>query len=447
MSTLEVQFDGLVGPTHNYAGLAPGNLASASHGGQVSSPRAVALQGLEKAATLAKLGIPQAILPPHERPCLSLLRLTGFSGSDADLLARARDEAPELLAAAWSASAMWTANAATVSPSSDTADRRLHLTPANLSSALHRSLEASFTTQLMRRIFADDSLFRVHDPLPAALPDEGAANHTRLAPSHSEPGLELFVYGAQAPRGKGRQPHPKRFDARQRLSSSQAIARRHGLSPNRTLFVQQHPDAIDAGVFHNDVISVGDTDLLLLHDSAYVDVDEACKRIASHYEAMSGQPLTILRVSGDQVSLQDAVTSYLFNSQLLRLPDGRRVMVCPENCRQVTSTHQRLDAWLAEGILDEVLYFDLQQSMSNGGGPACLRLRVPMTEVQRAAIPQSLFLTEPRIESLRAWVTRWYPESLTPADLADPSLITRVRDALDDLTRLLDLPLLYDFQK
>ncbi|QDU71707.1 N-succinylarginine dihydrolase [Mucisphaera calidilacus] len=447
MTTTEFQFDGLVGPTHNYAGLAPGNLASQTHRGDTASPRAAVLQGIDKAATLARLGIPQAVLPPHERPHLDLLRAAGFTGTDADLLHAAQRHAPELLAAAWSASAMWTANAATVSPAPDTADQRLHLSPANLTSALHRSLEAPFTTRLLRRIFADDTRFAVHDPLPAALTDEGAANHTRLAPTHDNPGIEIFTYGTAAPRGTSPGPEPRRFNARQRLAASQAVARRHQLDPQRTLFLQQHPDAIDAGVFHNDVIAVGDTDLLLLHEHAYIDTDDAISQITETWNRHHAQPLIILRVHPDEVSLEDAVSSYLFNSQLLRTPDGQRLIVCPENCRQSPAVSRLLEDWQTQGLIHEALFFDLQQSMSNGGGPACLRLRVVLTDHQQAAIPQSLLLTERRAAQLRDWAHRTYPETLTPDDLADPKLITIARDALDELTRILNLSNLYDFQR
>lgn len=201
MQAREYNFDGIPGPTHNYAALSYGNLASLQHGGRVSHPRAAVLQGLAKMKRLHDLGAPQAVLPPHPRPDLDILRRLGF-GSDRPgddgpaLLQRAAHEAPELLARASSASAMWTANAATVSPSADTQDGRLHFTPANLSASLHRSIEAPQTARILQRIFSDPAHFAHHPPLPSSLGDEGAANHTRLASEYGAPGLELFVYGA-----------------------------------------------------------------------------------------------------------------------------------------------------------------------------------------------------------------------------------------------------------
>src|SRR5258705_8696793 len=199
-SMAEFNFDGIPGPTHNYAGLARGNLAAEKHARRVANPRDAALQGLAKMRALAARGIPQAVLPPHERPSVPALRALGFVGGDADVITRAAREAPQLLAACSSAAAMWAANAATVSPSADTADRRVHLTPANLIANFHRSLEADTTTRVLQAIFSDEEKFVVPSPLPAApqFGDEGAANHTRFATTTESSGVEMFVYGRSA---------------------------------------------------------------------------------------------------------------------------------------------------------------------------------------------------------------------------------------------------------
>ena len=147
---VEANFDGLPGPTHNYSGLARGNLAAERNKSLVANPRRAALQGLAKMKALAARGFVQAVLPPHERPDVAALRALGFAGNDSALLAAAARQAPHLLAACSSAAAMWVANAATVSPSGDTADGRVHLTPANLVAHFHRSLEAATTTRVLR---------------------------------------------------------------------------------------------------------------------------------------------------------------------------------------------------------------------------------------------------------------------------------------------------------
>jgi succinylarginine dihydrolase len=331
-----INFDGIPGPTHNYAGLARGNLAAERNARSTSNPREAALQGLAKARALAARGYGQAVLPPHERPHVPALRTLGFSGTDGETVMRARKEAPELLAASSSAAGMWAANAATVSPSIDTADRRVHFTPANLTSHFHRSIEAATTTRVLRAIFADPKHFVVHDPLPAApqFGDEGAANHIRFAPEPGKPGVELFVYGRAAYAADA--PAPRKWPARQTREASMAIARRHGLDPAGTLFVQQNPDAIDAGVFHNDVIAVGYGTTLLCHEEAWLDQDSVLRKL----RAQIGDEFAPIVVPSAAVGVGDAVASYLFNSQLLPRTDGKLMLVAPTECREIRASRR-----------------------------------------------------------------------------------------------------------
>jgi succinylarginine dihydrolase len=142
---VEVNFDGLVGPTHNYAGLSEGNLASARNRDSISRPRDAALQGIAKMRKLASLGIPQGVLPPQERPYITWLRSLGFAGADREVWSRAWEEEQTIARAALAASSMWAANAATVSPSADSADGKLHASVANLQTMLHRRWEAEQT--------------------------------------------------------------------------------------------------------------------------------------------------------------------------------------------------------------------------------------------------------------------------------------------------------------
>jgi succinylarginine dihydrolase len=441
--SFEVNFDGLVGPTHNYAGLSVGNVASTNNSGAVSNPREAALQGLDKMLALTERGLVQGVLPPLPRPNLELLRALGFDGDDARVLQRAAAEEPALLSAAWSASAMWTANAATVSPSADTADRRVHFTPANLNAKLHRSHEHAATARALRRIFGDRRHFAVHDALPAcgALGDEGAANHTRFARAYGEPGVELFVYGRSE--FDARVPAPQRFPARQTVEASRAVARLHALPASRAVFVQQNPAAIDAGVFHNDVIAVGNLDVLLHHEDAFVDSPASLQRLAAACRA-AGFELRTVQVRRADVALADAVQSYLFNSQLVAHPDGGMLLVVPQECRENTRVSAFLDRLVAEGDpIREVISFDLRQSMRNGGGPACLRLRVVLDAAQQRALRGRVIVDRALHADLGAWVRRHYRDRLAAQDLADPQLVTEVRAALAELETLLDLPGLY----
>lgn len=442
--TLEFNFDGLVGPTHNYAGLAPGNLASQASKARPSSPQNAALQGLAKMRRLHALGVPQAVLPPQPRPDVQLLRRFGFTGDDAAVLVKARDDAPHLLAAACSASSMWTANAATVCPSADAADGRVHFTPANLIAALHRANETAQTAATLRAVFPDPQRFAHHPALPATRDtgDEGAANHTRLCDGFDRPGVQLFVYGDPAA-GDGDGDGPKRFNARQARAASVAVARMHGLRPEATVFARQHPDVIDAGVFHNDVIAVGHRELLFCHELAFADRDgthEALRRAA-------GDRLRIVEVSQTQVALPDAVSTYLFNSQIVTTGDGRTVLIAPAQCRRHAGVAGLLQGLTTDGVFDAVEYVDVDQSMDNGGGPACLRLRVVLSPQERAAMSAGVVFDESLDARLADWIGRHYREQLAPEDLADPRLLTECHEALDELTGLLGLGALYPFQK
>lgn len=447
---IEANFDGLVGPTHNYAGLSFGNVASANNANRVSNPREAALQGLAKMKALADLGYAQGVLPPQERPSVAMLRTLGFSGSDGAMIREAARTAPALLGAACSAASMWTANAATVSPSADTADGRVHFTAANLCSKLHRAIEHDTTSRVLRVAFGDASHFAHHDALPGwpSLGDEGAANHTRLCGAYGERGVEFFVYGRD---DLSIAPAPRRFPARQTLQASQAIARLHGLAEDDVVFAQQHPDAIDAGVFHNDVIAVGNGNVLFCHAQAFVDQPAVLARLRERLAAR-GAELEVIEVSSDAVSLEDTVGSYLFNSQLLaRPPDagGGMRLVVPQECRERTAVWRYLESLVADdGPIRELHVFDLRESMRNGGGPACLRLRVVLTEQERRATHAGLWIDDARYAALTDWVKRHYRDRLAVSDLADPALLDECRTALDDLTRLLGLGAdLYPFQR
>lgn len=443
----EVNFDGLIGPTHNYAGLSHGNVASAAHRGLVSNPRAAAKQGLDKMRQLMGLGLVQGVLPPQERPHVPTLRRLGFTGTDAEIVAQAGKEAPAILAMASSASAMWTANAATVTPSADSADGRLHLTVANLSTNGHRAIEPPTTARILRAIFADETLFAVHAALPPSphLGDEGAANHTRLCADYGTPGVEVFVYGRAA---YGPAPAPTAFPARQTLEASAAVARLNTLPDARTVMVQQAGRAIDAGVFHNDVIAVGNGPVLFAHEAAFEDRSGSWRRIAAACAAQ-GFEAALVEVPEAEVTLADAVASYLFNAQLVSPPgrDGMTLIV-PAECAETATVAAYLDRLTASnGPIRDVVIADLRQSMRNGGGPACLRLRVAMTAAERAALTPRVLLDEDLVDRLASWVDAHYRDRLAPEDLADPLLLDESRRALEALTGLLGLGSLYDFQR
>jgi succinylarginine dihydrolase len=445
MSGYEINFDGLVGPTHHYAGLSFGNEASTKHRHARSNPKLAAKQGLLKMKALADMGFKQGVLAPQERPHVPTLRQLGFSGDDHAVIGQAMRSAPEVLSALSSASSMWCANAATVSPSADSADGRIHFTAANLNNKFHRAIEQHTTARILAAMFDDEGYFVHHAALPAValFGDEGAANHNRLGAAYHQPSVQVFVYGQQF---WGGQLAPKRYPARQSLEASQAIARLHQLDPARTVFVQQNPEVIDQGVFHNDVIAVSNQQVLFYHQHAFLNQSQALAEIRNKMAAL-GHELVAIEVPNSRVTVQDAVQTYLFNSQILSRADGKMSLVVPEETQQHPAVWSYLQELITMGTpIDELQVFDLRESMQNGGGPACLRLRVAVNQREYQAINPQVLLDDALFQRLNRWVDQHYRDRLSPSDLADPALLLESRSALDELSQILNLGSVYHFQ-
>ena len=443
IAACEANFDGLVGPTHNYGGLSYGNVASSSNSARPSNPKQAAQQGLQKMKALHDMGMIQGVLAPQSRPDLHTLRRLGFTGSDCQVIEQAAKKDSDLLASCYSASSMWTANAATVSPSADCSDGRLHFTPANLVNRFHRSIEHETTGRILQATFANEDRFAHHQALPSSdhFGDEGAANHTRFCQNYGKAGVEFFVYGQHAFNGQATKP--AKYPARQSLEASQAVARLHGLKDEQVVFAQQNPAVIDAGVFHNDVIAVGNGNVSFYHQHAFLNSQQVNDQLQQAMSNMGNGQMYFIEVPADQVSVQDAVNSYLFNSQLISLPqlndttmsNGRMGIVVPQECRENANVSAYLDQLIAgDNAIAEILVFDLKQSMSNGGGPACLRLRVVLNEAEQAAVNPACIINNSLFERLMGWTEKHYRDTLSEADLADPQLLIESHSALDELT-------------
>lgn len=412
MSLVEINFDGIVGPSHNYAGLSLGNLAATRSQGKISYPRAAALQGLAKMRGNMAMGIAQGFFVPLPRPDAAWARTMGLDGQ----------MDPALRAAGFSASSMWTANAATVSPAPDTSDGRCHLSVANLVSMPHRSIEWPDTLAQLELAFADPQHFAVHGPVPPCFGDEGAANHMRLCEGHGAPGVEIFVFGR--PGGP--------FPARQHEQASRAIARKHGLDPDRTLFIEQAPEAIAAGAFHNDVVAVANERVLFTHERAFADRDGALRKIRAACPWVE-----IVEVADSAVSLKDAITSYLFNAQLITPPNGAMTLVVPGECEANARVKLCLDAMAAgNGAIQRVKVVDVRESMANGGGPACLRLRVVADPV---SIDTRFLLDDAKAARIEAVIAANWPTQIDPGDLASAALTDQIRAARGALLEAVDL--------
>lgn len=427
----EVNFDGLVGPTHHYGGLSFGNIASTNQKAQISNPREAALQGLAKMKALADLGFKQAMLPPQRRPDLEILKQIGLTGDSTQIINAAWKACPEFVSACYSSSCMWTANAASVAPSMDTSDGRVHFTAANLFNKFHRSIEAQNTYLILKKIFNNDRYFMHHPPLPNTntFGDEGAANHTRFCHDYGEKGVHFFVFGCSE-YTIPKLPVPQKFPARQTLEASQSIARLHGLDENKLVYAQQNPDVIDQGAFHNDVVAVGNKNILFCHEFAYLNQK---KIISSLQEKMAN--LKVIEVPDNLVSVKDAVQSYLFNSQLLSGPNNQVFLIAPIECQENIKVAQ----YLKSAPFDQILYFDLRQSMQNGGGPACLRLRVVLNSTEIHNCKQSVFINDENYNKLCLWVKKHYRDRLSIHDLKDPLFYNECNIAMDSLNHLLDL--------
>ena len=446
LNAREANYDGLIGPTHNYGGLSEGNLASANNAGLIARPREAALQGLAKMKLMQERGLIQGVLPPHARPDLAQLRVMGFSGNDENVLSDAWRANPALVRNMSSASAMWAANAATVSPSADCQDGRLHLTPANLSTMLHRSIESSQTERALRAAFPNGKYVSVHSALSlqSTYADEGAANHVRLCDEQGEQGVELFVYGRDALSTMS----ATQFPARQTLQASHIIATSHGLDGARTVFAKQSIRAIDAGAFHNDVVCVGAKQCLFFHEYAFEDTKATTAQISCAADGLF-EP-QFVEVSNEDVPIGDAIKAYLFNSMLVQFPGQERLtLIAPTETQENNYTKAYCDKLVSgNGPIGEVMYVDVRQSMRNGGGPACLRLRIVLTAEERIAANQKMLINTDVYNDLCAWVTSHYREELAPDDLGDPALMGESFTALDALTKILNLGSgFYPFQR
>ena len=435
----EINFDGLIGPTHNYAGLSQGNLASQKHLNKTSNPQAAALQGLDKMRLVMEQGIPQGFFLPHERPHLKTLRALGFGGTDEEIINRAAKQNPILLKNVYSASSMWAANAATFSPSIDSYDQNMHITPANLNTMFHRSIEPQFTQAQLELMFG--GVATVHDPIEniSGYGDEGAANHLRVSEQHLKSGFQVFVYGSSA-----FEVHQGMI-TRQAEEISKAVSIMHQLDPDRVLFLKQNEQAINAGSFHNDIVSLANEEVFIFHQEAFADRVEL-ERILHHLKdhVKGFHPIEIL---SEDISLDDLVSSYLLNSQLITIKNNEMMMLLPEEVQNHSNCMRWLEEIKSSSPIKHIEFVDIRQSMMNGGGPACLRFKITVNNDEFNQINEKFLLTPKKLMDLRALVTKHYRDKLNPADLVDNNLVQESYRFLDELTQLLDLGNVYDFQK
>jgi len=435
----EINFDGLIGPTHNYAGLSQGNLASQKHLNKTSNPKAAALQGLDKMRLIMDQGIPQGFFLPHERPYLKILRDLGFGGTDKEVINQAAKKNPALLKNVYSASSMWAANAATFSPSIDSYDQNIHITPANLNSMFHRTIEHEFTKTQLELMFG--GVAKVHDPIKniSWYGDEGAANHLRVSAQHLKPGFQIFVYGSSAfeiHRG---------IIARQAEEISQAVSTQHQLDPERVLFLRQNKQAINSGSFHNDIVSLANEEVFIFHQEAFTDrieLERVLHQLKDHVKGF--HPIEIL---SKDISLDDLVSSYLLNSQLITVKNNEMMMLLPEEVQNHGNCMKWLEEIKSSSPIKRFEFVDIHQSMMNGGGPACLRFKAVVNSDELDKINKKFLLSPEKLINLRALVSEHYRDRINPDDLLDIKFMEESYLFLDELTQLLGIGSIYSFQK
>ena len=435
----EINFDGLIGPTHNYAGLSQGNLASQKHLNQTSNPKAAALQGLNKMRLIMDQGIPQGFFLPHERPHLMTLRAIGFGGTDEEVINQAAKKNPALLKNVYSASSMWSANAATFSPSIDSNDQKIHITPANLNSMFHRSIEHEFTKTQLELMFG--GVATVHEPIKniSGYGDEGAANHLRVSAQHLMPGFQIFVYGSSA-----FEVH-QGIIARQAEEISQAVSTQHQLDPDRVLFLKQNEQAIHSGSFHNDIVSLANEEVFIFHQEAFADrveLERVLHQLKDHVKGF--HPIEIL---SKDISLDDLVSSYLLNSQLITVKNNEMMMLLPEEVQNHDNCMKWLEEIKSSSPIKRFKFVDIHQSMMNGGGPACLRFKAVVNSDELDKINKKFLLSPEKLINLRALVSKHYRDRINPDDLLDIKFMEESYLFLDELTQLLGIGSIYSFQK
>ena len=426
---VEVNIDGMIGPSHHFGGLGVENKASELNRSQASSPRSAALQGLAKMELLASYGIPQFYLPPPVRPAWKWLESLGYCGDKACVLRDCYQEQPTLLSAAYSSAFMWTANAASVSCGSDTRSKRAKIKLANLNANLHRSIEESERLPQLERMFEAVEHVDVLRGLSSSRPlsDEGAANVMRFFSRVGAGGVYAFVYGNEAAESRESEDNSKKADGKRRRQPRQTrmasamVARSLDLEPGDCFLIQQTSDAIDAGVFHNDVIATSHENLLFYHELAFHNSEEAVAGIKKRFLEKTGEKLEACLVESSDLRLDDAVDTYLFNSQICTDIDGGWRMFVPENCNQSESVQRTLERLQAQyPRLVSIDYCPLAESMRNGGGPACLRLRISLTPSQIDQIPASMRISLSTLSQLRKLVETEYPEKVEPSDFVNP---------------------------
>ena len=426
----EYNLDSMIGPTHHFGGLSKGNLASMAHQFQMSSPKKAALEGLEKMRLAHEIGQNQLWFPPQRRPIFDAM-ING-AGSDIDKVRWAFDNNPELLSQLFSSSAMWMANNATVSGSADSSDGLVHVIPANLSTLAHRRVEVAQNLILLNYAFFTKQ-FKVHPPLSHRFRDEGAANHMQFSTDGHSKSLHLFVYNRSK---SGDEDKYLPFPLRQSYEASRSLAKAMNIPETQTLICRQLATSVQKGVFHHDVVGMSHQDVLIIHELALEDQDHTLQLLQTMSQNILKKKLTIIQVSSEQLSLKEALDTYFFNSQFIKDQDGNVHLICAQQCNNHPKVSLLVDDLIAQKVIEKVHYISLSESMMNGGGPACLRLRLPLTSKEFSNIPNCFKFSDEKYQEMVHFVHQFYPNQVRLADFIQINFLKKMNQLFDGLYSL-----------
>ena len=137
------------------------------------------------------------------------------------------------------------------------------------------------------------------------------------------------------------------------------------------------------------------------------------------------------------ISLADAIRSYLFNAQLVTLPSGEMALILPAEARDTPSVWNWLERHVAgNGPIRRLAIVDVRQSMANGGGPACLRLRVV---ADPSHVDPRFLVDSAKLDRIAAVIETHWPERIAQDQIGDSALIARIEQARHALLEMLDI--------
>ena len=369
----QVFIDTIPGPTNHFGGHAVGNIASMNSKNNILNPQKAALEWLEKVKKVAMIGGNQFVLPPQRRPLTHKKKTL----TQSDI----------------SSSFIWMANAGLFIPRIDTQLENNQFIPANMKQSEHRNIEHPFHQYWLKKIlkYSKCNFHKILD-----INDEGSANSIRLWHKKNQCGVNIFVYG---------KPNA-RYPIRQSKSSCEKII--NITKPRHYILLEQTKEAIDAGVFHNDVIAFGFKNTIICHEKAFSNQKQELKKLKKIFTNSLNAPLNIVEIANNSLSLNAAVKTYLFNSQVIEI-NNKFELICPIEVKENPNSYKITEKWVTNGLFNKVHFVNIKSSLKNGGGPACLRLCLYLNDNEVKKIPTKFKLDKTKYKKISKIILEHYP--------------------------------------